>query len=269
MKSSNSPTAEQLASYVAEAEEGYDVDMLLARGRGYPGQCYKDREPFNNHERYTVAVQPVIAPGHTSAIAVTRVCGAGQTLQTYVVAHHHGSADSQHATDSFDQALNRHHIVSVNPSSQRAHNILDYLVHGRGTIIVSTRRAVTIMSKIIENIINHYDKPWHDTVVQSISVAVTTLGDNASDLSHDVVSYRLLQNIKQDHDIHALDENSRYVGRFIERNNYPWPTVDFSRFTRDSPSTVVADLMVTFVSQRTITLARVWSLQTQYARGQE
>lgn len=176
MKSNNSPTAQQLADYVTEAGEGYDVDMFLARGRGYPERCYKDSEPFNNHERYTVAVQPVIAPDHTSAIAVTRVCGAGQTLQTYLIAHHHGSANSQDATDLFNQALNRHHIISVDPSSQRAHNILNYLVHGRGTIIVSTRRAVTIMSKIIEDIINHHDKPWHDAVAQSISAAVTTLG---------------------------------------------------------------------------------------------
>lgn len=31
-------TDDQLATYVAEAEDGYDVDRLITRGRGYPGQ---------------------------------------------------------------------------------------------------------------------------------------------------------------------------------------------------------------------------------------
>lgn len=34
-------TEEQLADYVAEAEEGYDVETLLARGRGRPGRGAK------------------------------------------------------------------------------------------------------------------------------------------------------------------------------------------------------------------------------------
>ena len=31
-------TDDQLATYVAEAEDGYDVDRLITRGCGYPGQ---------------------------------------------------------------------------------------------------------------------------------------------------------------------------------------------------------------------------------------
>ena len=31
-------TDDQLATYVAEAKDGYDVDRLITRDRGYPGQ---------------------------------------------------------------------------------------------------------------------------------------------------------------------------------------------------------------------------------------
>ena len=42
-------TDDQLATYVAEAEDGYDVDRLITRGCGYPGQGIRPTHVVTMH----------------------------------------------------------------------------------------------------------------------------------------------------------------------------------------------------------------------------